>query len=50
MWMISLILIVTLVLTVANYYLGAKLYMVPQNSKYFNNVKEILDEWYQSIK
>lgn len=41
MWMISLILIVTLVLTVANYYLGAKLYMVPQNSKYFNNVKEI---------
>lgn len=41
MWMISLILIVTLVLTVANYYLGAKLYMVPQNPKYFNNVKEV---------
>ncbi|MBO5179849.1 MAG: hypothetical protein J6B87_05850 [Clostridia bacterium] len=41
MWMISLVLIVTLVLIVANYYLGAKLYMAPQNSNYFNNVKEI---------
>lgn len=41
MWMISLILIVTLVLIVANYYLGAKLYMVPQNPNYFSNVKEI---------
>ncbi|MBR4110709.1 MAG: hypothetical protein IKK43_03345 [Clostridia bacterium] len=41
MWMISLILIVTLVLTVTNYYLGAKLYMVPQNPNYFSNVKEI---------
>lgn len=41
MWMISLILIVTLVLIVANYYLGAKLYMAPQNPNYFNNVKEV---------
>lgn len=41
MWMISLILILTLVLTVVNYYLGAKLYMLPRNQAYFENVKEI---------
>lgn len=41
MWMVSLILIITAVIVIVNYYLGAKLYMVPKNSNYFENVKEI---------
>lgn len=41
MWMISTIMIITAVLIIANYYLGAKLYMTPSNSNYFQNVKEI---------
>ena len=41
MWMISTIMIITAVLIITNYYLGAKLYMTPSNSNYFQNVKEI---------
>lgn len=38
---IYFIVIVSVILVVVNYYLGAKLYMLPKNDAYFNNVKEI---------
>lgn len=41
MWLVSLILIVTAVLIIVNYFLGEKLYMLPKNTAYFNNVQEI---------
>lgn len=41
MWLVITILVVTLVILFLNYYLGAKLYMIPKNDAYFNNVKEI---------
>lgn len=41
MWLVSLILIVSAVLILVNYFLGAKLYMLPKNTAYFQNVQEI---------
>lgn len=41
MGVIYFIVIVSVVLIVVNYYLGAKLYILPKNAAHFNNVKEI---------
>ncbi len=41
MGVIYFILIVSAILTAVNYYLGARLYMLPKNTAYYNNVKEI---------
>lgn len=50
MGVVYFIIIVSAILIVVNYYLGAKLYMMPKNDAYFNNVNEVNINNFKDIK